>query len=231
MNRKTNIILSSILVIAWMMVIFIFSATPADESNSESMNIVNKVVQKFEAKSSMEIKEHTRQQAKVNSTNGQAQVKIASASNEERNLIGETQTNDTNQLINKTTTEQNNKEKTKKVSKATLLKLNKLIRKFAHASVYFILYILVLNLIYQIKGEYKFAYCMVSIAVCFIYACTDEFHQLFVEGRSGLFSDVIIDTIGATISYIIVEIIHRIRLKIQKRNKSNKKLTKKDTKC
>lgn len=221
MNHKINIILSAILVVAWMMVIFIFSATPADESNSESMNIVNKVVQKFEAKSGIEIGE----------LKGQAQTKIASASNEERNLIGEIQTNGTNQLINKTATEQTNKENTQKVSKATLLKLNKLIRKFAHASVYFILYILVLNLIYQIKGEYKFAYCMISIAVCFIYACTDEFHQLFVEGRSGLFSDVIIDTIGATISYIIVEIINRTRLKIQKRNKNNKKLTKNDTKC
>ena len=82
-----------------------------------------------------------------------------------------------------------------------------------------------LNLIYQIKGKYKLVYCIISIVVCFVYACTDEFHQLFVDGRAGLFSDVIIDTIGATISFIIVDAIHRIISLIHKKDKrlSNKK--------
>lgn len=30
----------------------------------------------------------------------------------------------------------------------------------------------------------------------FLYACTDEFHQLFISGRSGQFRDVLIDTAG-----------------------------------
>lgn len=30
----------------------------------------------------------------------------------------------------------------------------------------------------------------------FLYACTDEFHQLFISGRSGQFKDVLIDTAG-----------------------------------
>ena len=37
----------------------------------------------------------------------------------------------------------------------------------------------------------------------FLYACTDEFHQLFVPGRDGNFRDVIIDTSGGTLSAIL----------------------------
>ena len=37
----------------------------------------------------------------------------------------------------------------------------------------------------------------------FLYACTDEFHQLFVPGRSGNFRDVIIDTSGGVLSAIL----------------------------
>lgn len=198
MKQKTNIILSAILVIAWMIVIFCFSAMPADESNSESMNIVNKVVEKFEGKTSIVIRENGEQAIQINEINNKDSLQ--------------------NTTKNDITTNQNESIKT---NKATLLKLNKLLRKFAHASVYFILYILVLNLIYQIKGKYKFAYCMISIAVCFVYACTDEFHQLFVDGRTGLFSDVIIDTIGAIISFVIVEIIYRITTIIHRKNKNN----------
>lgn len=198
MKQKTNIILSAILVIAWMIVIFYFSAMPAEESESQSLNIVNKVVEKFEAKSSLSINENDGkaiQTRKVeNKESLQNTTKSDIATNQHRSI---------------------------KTNKATILKLNRLLRKFAHASVYFILYILVLNLIYQIKGKYKFAYCMISIAVCFVYACTDEFHQLFVDGRAGLFSDVIIDTIGATISFIIIEIIYRITTIIHQKNKNN----------
>ena len=35
-----------------------------------------------------------------------------------------------------------------------------------------------------------------ALAAVFLYACTDEFHQRFVPGRAGLFSDVLIDTLG-----------------------------------
>ncbi len=44
-----------------------------------------------------------------------------------------------------------------------------------------------------------------ALAICFTYACTDEFHQLFVPGRASGFLDVLLDTLAAM---IIVEIIH-----------------------
>ncbi len=176
MKQKTKITISAILVVIWMAVIFCFSAVPADESNKQSLNIVNKAIEKFEAKSSFN----------DNTPN----------LNNVKNNIQNNTTTQQLQYISK--------------NKNLILELNKVLRKFAHASVYFILYMLILNLIYQVKQEYKFTYCMISIMVCFLYACTDEFHQLFVDGRAGLFSDVLIDTLGATVSFIFVEIIYKI---------------------
>ena len=36
-----------------------------------------------------------------------------------------------------------------------------------------------------------------AVGFCFLHACTDEFHQSFIPGRSGQFSDVLLDTFGA----------------------------------
>jgi VanZ family protein len=42
-----------------------------------------------------------------------------------------------------------------------------------------------------------------SLLICYLYALSDEFHQLFVIGRSGEFKDVIIDTLGSILAIII----------------------------
>ena len=88
--------------------------------------------------------------------------------------------------------------------------LNHLIRKFAHASIYFLLCILVMNSIFQIKNDNKFIYNLVAIGICFLYACTDEYHQLFIEGRAGQFTDVLIDTAGASLGCAIVVLIYKL---------------------
>lgn len=45
---------------------------------------------------------------------------------------------------------------------------------------------------------------LISIIFTFLYACTDEFHQLFVPGREGKFLDVMIDTCGATAGVLVL---------------------------
>lgn len=50
-----------------------------------------------------------------------------------------------------------------------------------------------------------------SLLVTFLYACTDEFHQLFVPGRAGRFTDVLIDCTGALMLCIILTCIQRHR--------------------
>ena len=74
------------------------------------------------------------------------------------------------------------------------------VRKIAHFTEYFILGILVLFTFksYNIKDIY------LMILFCFLYACSDEIHQLFVPGRSGNFIDIIIDSLGSISSILIV---------------------------
>lgn len=74
-------------------------------------------------------------------------------------------------------------------------KLDPYIRKLAHYTLYAIGGILIANYIntYNIKDKNKIIY---SICIGATYACTDEFHQLFVEGRSGQLTDVLIDSLG-----------------------------------
>ena len=69
------------------------------------------------------------------------------------------------------------------------------IRKLAHYSLYFILGILSFLVIVDYKNNKKLI--LYSMFICFLYACTDEFHQLFVIGRSASIKDVMIDTFGS----------------------------------
>lgn len=41
-----------------------------------------------------------------------------------------------------------------------------------------------------------------SMLASVLYACTDEFHQLFIDGRAGMLTDVLIDSTGAFIGAI-----------------------------
>ena len=43
-----------------------------------------------------------------------------------------------------------------------------------------------------------------------VYAATDEFHQLFVPGRSGQLSDVILDSAGALAGLLLLAIVRKV---------------------
>ena len=42
---------------------------------------------------------------------------------------------------------------------------------------------------------------IVAVLFVFGYACSDEFHQYFIEGREAAFRDVMIDTSGGIVGY------------------------------
>jgi VanZ family protein len=44
-----------------------------------------------------------------------------------------------------------------------------------------------------------------AFAITVAYACTDEFHQRFVNGRHGAPVDVLIDTLGASIAAVAIQ--------------------------
>ena len=94
-------------------------------------------------------------------------------------------------------------------------KLNKPLRKCAHASVYFILAILILNALLSCNNKHLLV-ILLTIFLCFIYACTDEYHQTFVSGRTGQFSDVLIDTMGSVVACLVYYGIKKRRIVVNK---------------
>ena len=91
--------------------------------------------------------------------------------------------------------------------------LNKPLRKCMHATVYFVLVILVINAFNQMHLLTRVNTYLYSIIICFIYACTDEIHQLYVVGRTGQFIDVLIDTIGALLGCLMFYRINKFQQK------------------
>jgi VanZ family protein len=45
---------------------------------------------------------------------------------------------------------------------------------------------------------------LIAVCVAFVYACTDEFHQTFVSGRTGTPVDVGVDAIGMAIAAYVI---------------------------
>ncbi|MFX4261146.1 VanZ family protein [Pelotomaculum propionicicum] len=74
--------------------------------------------------------------------------------------------------------------------------LNHMVRKFAHASAYFILGILMVNALRR-SGLSGIRMVIIALSICTLYAVSDEIHQLFVPGRSAQIGDVFIDSAGA----------------------------------
>lgn len=104
----------------------------------------------------------------------------------------------------------------------TIENMQILVRKSAHFFIYMLLGILTMSCAYTFNWckPYKFD---ISVTFTFLYACSDEFHQLFVPGRSGMFVDVCLDTVAAACGIILIMFIALIINKIKKKNKNKPK--------
>lgn len=89
-----------------------------------------------------------------------------------------------------------------------------LTRKAAHIFAYFVLGILAFNVVRLYPVGARKAVLM-SIGFVLLYAASDEFHQLFVPGRSGEVRDVLIDTTAGTVG---VALAYGVRRAWQRRN-------------
>ncbi len=78
-------------------------------------------------------------------------------------------------------------------------KLNYPVRKCAHATIYFILGVLIFAFLHTF-GLKDYQVFFITVLLCFSYSLTDEYHQTFVTNRTGKFSDCLIDTTGALFS-------------------------------
>ncbi len=92
------------------------------------------------------------------------------------------------------------------------------IRKTAHALEYALLGILLTGAFVDEKKRRKVS-ILIPWALGTLYAATDEFHQLFVPGRSGQVSDVALDSAGVLFGVLIVIILYDKRTKNTKMEK------------
>ena len=90
---------------------------------------------------------------------------------------------------------------------AAALRIEFPVRKCAHMTEYAILALLVLASIAVWRGRSAVKHYGLALLTAFLYACTDEFHQLFISGRAGRFTDVLIDTTGAFLGLFLTYLI------------------------
>lgn len=76
-----------------------------------------------------------------------------------------------------------------------------LTRKAAHIFLYFVLGVLVYNTVRLHRLPLRRT-ILLGIAIVFIYAVSDEIHQLYIPGRSGELRDVLIDTTAASLGVV-----------------------------
>lgn len=86
----------------------------------------------------------------------------------------------------------------------SLSEWNYLVRKNTHFFAYMGLALLIWRAVSQHRGG-RMAYG-IAWGIATFYAMTDEFHQLFVPGRGGQLSDVLLDSAGAATGLVILAI-------------------------
>jgi VanZ family protein len=77
-----------------------------------------------------------------------------------------------------------------------------IVRKTAHFTLYFLLGLTFVSFLKEFDLTNK-KLILYTVIFVFLYACSDECHQLFISGRSGEILDVLIDTLGGVTSSII----------------------------
>lgn len=81
-----------------------------------------------------------------------------------------------------------------------------IVRKCAHFSIYALLGALLAMLVFQ-YGLFGKKQLFASTGISFLYACSDELHQLFVRGRSCQATDVLLDTFGALCGALFIMLV------------------------
>ncbi|MGL5151710.1 MAG: VanZ family protein [Clostridium sp.] len=95
----------------------------------------------------------------------------------------------------------------KKLVQEKVKNLNIFIRKFAHFFQFMILAILV-SLFLGLSNVSRGKIIIFALGLVVIYAGLDEFHQLFVDGRSGQLKDIFIDSFGGLTGITIYQLFH-----------------------
>ena len=90
------------------------------------------------------------------------------------------------------------------------------VRKAAHMTEYFVLAVTV-ALPFYVYGLRGFGLVLVAGLICVGFACGDEYHQSFVEGRGPSIKDVGIDSIGVFLGIAPARIMERDKRRLERK--------------
>lgn len=102
-----------------------------------------------------------------------------------------------------------------------LSRIESIVRKIAHFSIYTVVGFLLMLLFstYKLEEMNRFSY---SLIIGVIYASSDEIHQCFTPGRGPQVTDVIIDTMGVLLGILLVMLVIKIYEKLIIKHKNRK---------
>ena len=215
MKKNLYRIISFVLVIVWMITIFWLSSMNADESNKKSKKAIDKALP-----ISAEVQENPKEKTDENTENGNRGAQVQNKNevqvitleqeeiskelpkiSQENAAVAEIQVKEQKEISKVVQEEEKetlllstNNSSTKitpEKKKQMVDELNKPLRKVMHASVYFVLAMLLFNFILSLELKKAYLKFILPIVIVFLYACSDEYHQTFVAGRSGEWRDVL----------------------------------------
>lgn len=101
------------------------------------------------------------------------------------------------------------------VLKKKIDKFENSLRDAAHSGCYFVLSLLLINLLYLLKMK-KLKAIFLTIIISMLYALSDEIHQLFVPGRAFQLIDMALDFVGVVLAISIYLLLFNMILKKKK---------------
>ena len=118
-------------------------------------------------------------------------------------------------------------EKPEQEKEQILFRVEKIVRKIAHFSIYTVVGFLLMALFktYKLEETNRFSY---SLIIGVIYASSDEIHQCFTPGRGPLVTDIILDGMGVLLGILLVMLVVKIFEKILLKKKKRQNITEYD---
>lgn len=89
------------------------------------------------------------------------------------------------------------------------------VRKLAHLTIFALLG-MATRLAIGYKSKSRLTGMIIALLICGLYALLDEWHQVYIPGRSAQLIDVVIDMIGASFGIMIIECINIVLNSIKK---------------
>lgn len=116
-------------------------------------------------------------------------------------------------------------EKPEQEKEQILSRIESVVRKIAHFSIYTVVGFLLMALFstYKLEEMNRFSY---SLIIGVVYASSDEIHQCFTPGRGPQVTDIIIDTMGVLLGILLVMLVIKIYKKIVSKDKKQQNITK-----